>query len=163
KALGERSLLVFIDDLDRCSPSSVGDVLEAVNFLVSSGDCFVVMGMDRARVERYIAVNFEKVVQGDKEFATKYLDKLINIEVPVPEPTDDASTQILVPLHLESTELGSNWRIVRQLAADSLHFWPVALAVVVAAGGFFSGRMTQEPTVPMSTAGALTVVVPIAP
>jgi hypothetical protein len=163
KALGERSLLIFIDDLDRCSPASVGEVLEAVNFLVSSGDCFVVMGMDRARVERYVNVNFAEVVKGEAEFATKYLDKLINIEVPVPEPTDDASTQILVPLHVESPERLSNWRVVRQLAADSLRLWPVALAIVVAVGGFFSGRMTQEPAVPVNSAGTLIAPAPLVP
>jgi hypothetical protein len=161
KALGERSLLVFIDDLDRCSPSSVGDVLEAVNFLVSSGDCFVVMGMDRARVERYINVNFEKVVGEEKDFAAKYLDKLINIEVPVPEPTEDASTQILVPIHVEFPDGRSH--VVRQLAADSLHFWPAALAVVIAVGGFLSGHMVQAPDPPVRAAGRLSATSPIAP
>src|ERR1043166_276523 len=45
KALGPRSLLIFIDDLDRCRPESVGEVLEAVNFLATAGDCFIIMGM----------------------------------------------------------------------------------------------------------------------
>jgi KAP family P-loop domain len=154
KALGVRSLLIFIDDLDRCSPSSVGEVLEAVNFLVSSGDCFIVMGMDRKRVERYVNLNFKEVSANEPDFATKYLDKLINIEVPVPEPTDDASTQILVPLHLENSEGRSNWTVVRQLAADSLHFWPVALAIAVIAAGFLSGRMIEGP--PVSTPPPIT-------
>jgi len=163
KALGERSLLIFIDDLDRCSPASVGDVLEAVNFLVSSGDCFVVIGMDRTRVERYIKVNFKEVSLDEADFSTKYLDKLINIEVPVPEPTDDASTQILVPLHIAAPEGQSNWRLLRQLAADSLHFWPMALAVVIAVAGFLSGRRAQEPAMPLNPASALETTAPAVP
>jgi hypothetical protein len=51
QALGvDQQLVVFIDDLDRCRPENVRDVLEAVNFLVSSGECFVVMGLERKSV-----------------------------------------------------------------------------------------------------------------
>src|ERR1044072_4203617 len=47
RALGNRSMLIFIDDLDRCRPENVLETLEAVNFLTTSGDCFVVIGMGR--------------------------------------------------------------------------------------------------------------------
>ncbi len=39
--------VILIYDLDRCRPEHVLDVPEAVNFLVSSGNCYVVLGMDR--------------------------------------------------------------------------------------------------------------------
>ena len=62
-ALGARSMLIFIDDLDRCHPENVLEVLEAVNFLVASGDCFVVMGMARERVERRVGLSFKDVAE----------------------------------------------------------------------------------------------------
>lgn len=137
----DQRMLILIDDLDRCRPEKVREVLEAVNFLVSSGDCFVILGMARDVVEQYLSLSFSKVVDsiswdalglgpeeidraiaemrarppligdrgrlqnqpsGDSEdeaainielaakrraYSRLYLEKLIQIEVTIPEPT----------------------------------------------------------------------------
>lgn len=97
-------LVVFIDDLDRCHAEQVMEVLEAVNFLVTSGDCFVVMGLDRDRVLKCVGKRFREVEDleegsgaGEAEgvpslseraaaYANSYLEKLINIPIQVPAP-----------------------------------------------------------------------------
>ncbi len=106
EALNPKSMVVLIDDLDRCRPKNVLAVLEAVNFLVSSGDCYVVLGMDPDKVVPSIGLGFKdvasemaervKVAAGPPidptdvarvqrwDFAQQYLEKLVNIEVPVP-------------------------------------------------------------------------------
>jgi photosystem II stability/assembly factor-like uncharacterized protein len=99
RALGRNRLVLFIDDLDRCRPDHVLSVLECINFLVTSGDCFIIAGIDRPRVERCVAMRFEeesKNIGADENadgendpvtpvrYAQLYLEKLINIEVPVP-------------------------------------------------------------------------------
>src|SRR5260370_12706514 len=62
QALGEdHQLVVFVDDLDRCRPENVRDVLEAVNFLVSSGECFVVMGLERKSVEAAVGLSLNDI------------------------------------------------------------------------------------------------------
>ena len=45
EALRPYTLLILIDDLDRCRPEQVVATLEAINFLVSAGPCFVVIGI----------------------------------------------------------------------------------------------------------------------
>jgi hypothetical protein len=138
QSLGKNQrMLILIDDLDRCRPEKVREVLEGVNFLASSGDCFIVLGMARDIVEHCVGLSFARVVdtmsweamgltppdiarvlegarraEESKEklqapveaaaggtasnmesyakrraFAHLYLDKLIQIEVSVPEPT----------------------------------------------------------------------------
>jgi photosystem II stability/assembly factor-like uncharacterized protein len=101
RATRKTPLTIIIDDLDRCSPENVVKTLETVNFLVSSGDCFVLLGMDRQWVEGCISLHYEKVadvigedlveagkMKNPKEmriaFARRYLEKLVNIEVPIP-------------------------------------------------------------------------------
>ncbi|HEY7496273.1 MAG TPA: P-loop NTPase fold protein [Candidatus Tectomicrobia bacterium] len=123
RALNPYSMVILIDDLDRCRPENVLEVLETVNFLVSSGDCFVIMGMALDRVERCVGLHCKDVAEellddnappielaaeqpadtvadeGRKkraEFARQYLEKLINIEVPVPIPTADESRGLIV-------------------------------------------------------------------
>ena len=97
-------MLILIDDLDRCRPEKAREVLEAVNFLVSSGECFVMLGVERDLVEHYVGLSFRQVVDtmpghvldvaagaGESEkrqaFARRYMNKLIQIEVAVPVPT----------------------------------------------------------------------------
>jgi photosystem II stability/assembly factor-like uncharacterized protein len=60
-ALQPERLVIFIDDLDRCRPEQVLEILEAVNFLVESGDCVVVLGIDRDRVTGCVAIGFKEV------------------------------------------------------------------------------------------------------
>jgi hypothetical protein len=96
-------LVVFIDDLDRCHTQNVMELLEAINFIVSAGECFVIVGMAKEQIRRSILASYksefldipkEAVRGGDIEaarrrFADRFLEKLINIEVPVPQAGAD--------------------------------------------------------------------------
>ncbi|NQT16893.1 MAG: hypothetical protein HQ582_29315, partial [Planctomycetes bacterium] len=109
-ALAPRRLVILIDDLDRCRPSNVLDVLEAINFLASSGECFIVAGMEMESVVRCVGFGLRGVAEeleerGENEregeapedrarrlrvrYARRYLEKLINIEVPIPQMTEE--------------------------------------------------------------------------
>lgn len=90
EALKPTTLTIFIDDLDRCHQTRILDILETVNFLVSSGNCVVVLGMEREPVEKAVA-NYFQATHKDMDQAAlltkarRYMEKLINIEVPVPQ------------------------------------------------------------------------------
>ena len=102
-------LVIFIDDLDRCQSQNVVELLEAINFIVSAGECFIIVGMARDQVRRSILASYkseflalpkEAVRGGDIEaarrrFADRYLEKLINIEVPVPQASVDQIKALL--------------------------------------------------------------------
>ena len=61
---GRPGLIIFIDDLDRCSAESVLAIFEAVNYFVSTGDCIVVMGFDRRQVEHSIGNELKDIADG---------------------------------------------------------------------------------------------------
>lgn len=105
-------IVIMVDDLDRCPPESLRDLLEAINFLTSSGNCYVVMGLDRALVRRYLGQTFTEVAreitgeangQGTRylrerrRMARHYLEKLIQVEVKIPAPTPAQIGEILQP------------------------------------------------------------------
>lgn len=99
KALEPTTLTIFIDDLDRCNEKRILDILESVNFLVSSGNCFIVMGMEKDPVEKAIASYYRRThpsLNSDdlNQQAKRYLEKMINIEVPVPETNPDQSQSL---------------------------------------------------------------------
>lgn len=58
-ALRPLTMVVFIDDLDRCRPEHMMTVLESVNFLTSSGDCFIVIGMEERAVLDCLSTQLE--------------------------------------------------------------------------------------------------------
>lgn len=87
EALGPRSMIIFIDDLDRCRPENVVETLEAVNFLVSSGGCFVVIGMARERVEPCVGLSF-------KDVAAEMLDDGEDDEAAAPMPAEADAKQV---------------------------------------------------------------------
>lgn len=86
-------LVLFIDDLDRCSCQTVREVLELVNYLASVGQCFIVLGMAMEHVACCIEPKSDE--QDRREYALQYLKKLINIEVPVPMLDPDRSREML--------------------------------------------------------------------
>lgn len=143
-SLNPLTMVLFVDDLDRCRPEQVYDMLEAVNFLVSCGDCFVVMGLARRRVERCIGLVFDKVAaegpdhdkgqhlsrqQQRQRFARAYLEKLINIEVPVPKGGIAQNLALLIRKAAERPPRKKIEVVGEKLSSMRPHFVPIALAL----------------------------------
>lgn len=190
RALHPRSMVILIDDLDRCRPENVSEILEAVNFLVSSGECVIVMGLDIDRVERAIGLAFRDVAtemldlssgapQGGRiliageisslreeestgssasgemaeadelklrrqQFARQYLEKLINIEVPIPRPSAEEFADLFNVRHEEEERPSLAGAFVLKAAAI-LRRWSLALLALIVLGfgfwlGFSSGK-----------------------
>lgn len=165
RALGKYRLVLFVDDLDRCSEDTVVETLEAVNFLVSSGQCFVVMGLDRQYVECAVGLNFQKVAaemaelssetdedapqRQRQDFARQYLEKLVNIEVPVPVPDPENSRKLLsadkpedTPREDELEKLRARFEIARQATG-------IAAAMAVLVFAFYLGGNIPAPNEPV--------------
>ncbi len=123
---GNAGLVVMIDDLDRCQPDNVLEVLEAVNFLVSAGPCFIFLGIDK---EKVIAAVTQKL-GGDARYAERYLEKLVNIEVSVPEATADRTATLAAP---DDEAMRSPWpdRVRRMLQAAPDALAPAFVAVMI--------------------------------
>jgi photosystem II stability/assembly factor-like uncharacterized protein len=143
-SLNPLTMVLFVDDLDRCRPEQVYDMLEAVNFLVSCGDCFVVMGLARRRVERCIGLVFDKVAaegpdqdkgkhlnrqQQRQRFARAYLEKLINIEVPVPKAGLADNLSLLIRKAAKKPRRKTIETVGETISNLRKHLVPIALAL----------------------------------
>ncbi|MBV1800722.1 P-loop NTPase fold protein [Siccirubricoccus sp. G192] len=96
EALGDRTLTIIVDDLDRCRPDQVAEVMEVLNFLSSSTGCFIILAIAREQILTamglaHAAMAKEMAPEGVTEerqqraaYAESYLQKLIQIEVEVP-------------------------------------------------------------------------------
>jgi hypothetical protein len=75
-----RRLIFFIDDLDRCMPRQVLDLLEAIKLYLNVTDCVYFLGVDRSALERSI-----KHCYADLDLSeTSYLDKIVQLPFSIP-------------------------------------------------------------------------------
>jgi sulfur relay (sulfurtransferase) DsrC/TusE family protein len=112
---GPARVILYIDDLDRCPPTRVVEVLEAVQLLLNTKLFIVVLGID----DRYIARALEEVYKGvlkrgGKPSGIDYLEKIIQIPYrmrPISAGTVEsylrAQLQIRQPSASDSTQLDS--------------------------------------------------------
>ncbi len=89
-------ILIFIDDLDRCSPENVSEVFEALNlFLAGEMDkCMFIIGMDSEIVAASLLVAHEKIIDKlsihseDTHLGWKFMDKFIQLPFIIPPIQD---------------------------------------------------------------------------
>ncbi len=79
-------LVFLIDDLDRCLPDTVIDVLERIKNFLSVNRCVYFLAVNQHVVQQGIRNKFASVELDGRE----YLEKIVNYSFHVPEPLPDA-------------------------------------------------------------------------
>lgn len=155
ESLEDKPLVVFIDDLDRSRPATVMAALEAVNFLVASGPCHFVIALDMEQVSCAIAdqdkvylERFKEERKSARAYALSYLQKLVQLELSVPEAGPDAFRTLLKGDR--QPEPPSFWG---RLPARCKRYLPVLLSGLLAFGGLVTLLSdTSEPPDPAAPA-----------
>ncbi|RMH80187.1 MAG: hypothetical protein D6681_18730, partial [Calditrichaeota bacterium] len=83
-------VVVFIDDLDRCSEDKVMEILQAINLILARSEFFVFLGMDTKMIHRAIYLHYSKngEVPLEEGFQENYLRKIVQLSFhlpPIPE------------------------------------------------------------------------------
>lgn len=77
-------LVVLVDDLDRCLPGAVIDILEAVKlFLFVPGTVFI-LATDEAMIEYAVRRHYPDLPVSQADYTKHYLEKLIQIPIRIP-------------------------------------------------------------------------------
>ena len=134
-------IVVYIDDLDRCSHEQVYEVLQAVHLLLAFKSFVVVVGVDMAWVQEAIANHFEfKQYQqqpgseddvAKRALAIKYLSKIFQVPfwlrpLPRDDPEDDRYRNYIDALVGSSAPPHEAGRTPPEVTAQPVH--PVARA-----------------------------------
>lgn len=90
-----RLLVIFIDDLDRCSPGNVLALFEAMKLYLDAAGFVFVIGYDGGIIAQ--SLNVEKEYAESRAVAL-YLEKIIQIECRIPIPTTQESATLLQQL-----------------------------------------------------------------
>ncbi|MBZ0301227.1 MAG: KAP family NTPase [Anaerolineae bacterium] len=113
------TLVVFIDDLDRCNPETIIETLEAIKLFLFAPQTVFIIGADERLVEYAVTRRFPELPEKDFKVGRDYLEKLIQFPVRIP-PTGQAELETYIRLlfarsaNLTEEQFGS----VRQRAID---------------------------------------------
>lgn len=75
-------IVVFIDDLDRCSSTKVIETFETIKLFLNTPSCTFVIGADAAKIEQAVAEVY-KVAEAKRQ--QDFLEKIVQIPFNIPE------------------------------------------------------------------------------
>ncbi|MBO3745556.1 hypothetical protein J5X84_05690 [Streptosporangiaceae bacterium NEAU-GS5] len=107
----ERPLVVFVDDLDRCSSATVAQVIEAINLFLAGDfpDCVFVLAMEPDVVAAHVEVAYRELAgilpagQG-AGLGRRFLEKIVQLPLSVPRLEDGPALSGYVRALLEVPE-----------------------------------------------------------
>lgn len=111
-------VLVMIDDLDRCEPKKMVEVLQAVNLLLDRGSFIVCLGLDTRIVTAAVENHYEDLLASSGMTGYEYLDKIIQIPFRIPDPTHEQLAELLAGHLGQPREMQRRWK---EEAADERH------------------------------------------
>lgn len=117
------NVVVFIDELDRCSPDTVLDVFEAMRlFLFVDGMTFII-GADERLIQYAIKTKYKEVPGNNLDIGKEYLEKVIQYPVTIPQLNHTEVNQYLACLLLEPTlseeEFNKFLKVVNSIEPDT--------------------------------------------
>ena len=88
----EGVLVIFIDDLDRCSPKKITKVLETINLFFDQKGCFFVFGADISLISHAIDFDYQNI---EGFSGIDYIKKMIQLQFDLPAIGEDDITNFI--------------------------------------------------------------------
>ncbi|WP_433185624.1 P-loop NTPase fold protein [Actinoallomurus sp. CA-150999] len=115
----QRPLVVFVDDLDRCSPGTVAQVIEAINLFLAGEfpNCVFVLGMEPGAVAAHVEVAYKDLSSAHQQgrlpgdwstLGWRFLEKIVQLSVSLPPPREDVELPHFVRTLLKLGAKGSS-------------------------------------------------------
>ncbi len=101
---GEARVILYIDDLDRCPPNRVVEVLESVQLLLKTTLFVVVLAIDDCYIARALEKVYKGVLKrGGKPSGIDYLEKIIQVPYRM-RPISQSAIVDYLKLHMEAED-----------------------------------------------------------
>jgi hypothetical protein len=110
-------LVIFVDDLDRCEPNKVAEVVQAINLFLCGDypNCIFVLGMEPGMVAAALEVANQDVIQKAEEMGLvdrtapvgwRFMEKIVQLPIMIPPPTESGRRKYVNSLTGLSMESG---------------------------------------------------------
>ncbi len=109
-----KRLVVFIDDLDRCSPDTIIATLEAIKLFLYVKNTVFVICADETLIEYAVRNKFPEL-EGIKHYASKnYLEKLVQHPIRIPRMSEEEMEIYINMLFISNYIKGEEFEKIRQ-------------------------------------------------
>ncbi len=102
--LGINRIVLFIDDLDRCPPARVVEVLQAIHLLLAFPLFVVVVGVDSRWVEHSLAVQYPELLKRARATAANDAAPTVDAEEPPARPSDYLEKIFQIPYRVRAID-----------------------------------------------------------
>jgi hypothetical protein len=128
KAAGVKTLVVFVDDLDRCVPSVVVDVLEAIKLFLSVEGTAFVIGADQTTIKQAVTVRYPQ--EKDLETVSNiYLEKIVQVPIHLHALGEGEAVTYLNLLFAQLHQASSEFEALAEVAAENRRDYPLRPAL----------------------------------
>lgn len=106
-----KKLLVFIDDLDRCSPENVLDLISSIkHFFIDSDKVVYFCGVDKQAVSKAINIRYQNIIKSEE-----YLEKVFDVTFNMPEiqNIDKLLEDFISRVHLFNPVTDDNFKFLK--------------------------------------------------
>jgi len=79
-----KRLVVFIDELDRCSPDTILETLEAIRLFLFTGNSVFIIGADERHIAYAVKRKFDEIEGQQINIGKEYLEKIIQYPIRIP-------------------------------------------------------------------------------
>lgn len=134
RGIEKKRLIIFIDDLDRCLPDQVFQVLESLKLYLDVEGCIYVLAVDPSALEQSVSIHYE----GMDISASNYLQKIVQLPFiipPIAPENMESFVKNLIPntfiscLPLLVKGLGDNPRQIKRFINNLMFYHELAKQV----------------------------------
>lgn len=131
KALGDdvQAVVVFIDDMDRCSTETIVETFEAMRLFLHADKTAYVIGAHEEIVEAALEGRYPARQEGDEHLGRNYLEKMLQNTVAVPRLSHPEALTYINLLFAELFTDEEQFERLRQVTAENRHANPFAVAM----------------------------------
>lgn len=79
-----KRLVVFVDELDRCSPDTILETLEAIRLFLFVGNIAFIIGADERHIAYAVKKKFQEIEGIQIDIGKEYLEKMIQYPIRIP-------------------------------------------------------------------------------
>lgn len=110
-------LIILIDDLDRCLPGAVIDILEAVKLFLFIPRTVFIIATDEAMIEYAVRRHYPDLPVSQADYTKHYLEKLIQIPIRIPS-LNQLQTQNYIRFLLLQNNLQNDQALLDEICQD---------------------------------------------
>jgi energy-coupling factor transporter ATP-binding protein EcfA2 len=126
-ANGERRIVVFVDDLDRCLPEGALEVLESMKLFFDLPGFVFVVGLDRAVVELSIEHRYSEVLSGDRSLhevitGANYIRKIFQVPYSLSPVSTDQIDDFIYSIYNTAQLPTAQWAEIQNEVQDHLRY-----------------------------------------